>query len=128
MKTPPATVAGKPVAPAHLDKRAKKEFARIVTALDESGTLSLHDADSIALYATLYSQWVEALALIEEKGLIVLSPNGYPLQSPYLNIANHCEKRMSSLLSEFGLTPASRSKVNAAPKEDESAKKWEGLA
>jgi hypothetical protein len=39
------------------------------------------------------------------------SPNGYPIQSLYLSIVNHQAGIMLRIASEFGITPASRSRL-----------------
>ncbi len=54
-------------------------------------------------------------------GFMVKSPNGFPMQSPCLAVANKCMEQMRSLLSGFGMTPASRTKVQTweEPEEDE---------
>jgi phage terminase small subunit len=41
-------------------------------------------------------------------------PNGYPVQSPYIAIANRQAEIMLRIAPEFGVTPASRSRI-AAP-------------
>jgi phage terminase small subunit len=40
------------------------------------------------------------------------SPTGYPIQSPYLAIANRQAEIMLRVASEFGFTPASRSRIS----------------
>jgi phage terminase small subunit len=41
------------------------------------------------------------------------SPSGYPMQSPYIGIANRQAELMIRLASEFGFTPASRSRISS---------------
>jgi Phage terminase, small subunit len=45
--------------------------------------------------------------------LLIKTPNGYPQQSPLLSIVNGQSEIVSRMLREFGLTPASRSRINA---------------
>jgi hypothetical protein len=42
---------------------------------------------------------------------MVKSPNGYPIQWPYIAIANRQAEIMLRIASEFGFTPASRSRI-----------------
>jgi len=42
---------------------------------------------------------------------MIKSPTGYPVQSPYLSTANRQVEIMIRIASEFGLTPASRSRL-----------------
>ena len=46
----------------------------------------------------------------------VKSPTGFPIQSPYLAIANRQAEIMMRIASEFGFTPASRSRIPCLPK------------
>jgi phage terminase small subunit len=48
---------------------------------------------------------------------MIKSPSGYPVQSPYLAIANRQTDIMMRIASEFGFTPASRSRVTT-PADD----------
>jgi P27 family predicted phage terminase small subunit len=57
----------------------------------------------------------EAMEQIQKYGTMVKSPTGYPIQSPYLSIANRQAELMMRVASEFGLTPASRSRISAPP-------------
>ena len=41
----------------------------------------------------------------------VKSPNGYPVPSPYIAIANRKAEIMLRIAAEFGFTPASRSRI-----------------
>lgn len=49
---------------------------------------------------------------------MVKSPSGYPIQSPYVAIANRQTELMLRISSEFGFTPASRGRI-AAPRPSE---------
>ncbi|WJR81022.1 P27 family phage terminase small subunit [Bradyrhizobium sp. NP1] len=56
--------------------------------------------------------WAEAMEQIHKYGTMVKSPTGYPIQSPYLAIANRQAEIMMRIASEFGFTPASRSRIS----------------
>jgi P27 family predicted phage terminase small subunit len=55
------------------------------------------------------------LEQIQKYGTMVKSPTGYPIQSPYLAIANRQAEIMMRVASEFGFTPASRSRISVPP-------------
>ena len=57
------------------------------------------------------------------------SPHGFPVQSPYLAVANRAMEQMRSLLSEFGMSPASRTKVSVEPipEDDEFEQAFGGM-
>jgi P27 family predicted phage terminase small subunit len=62
--------------------------------------------------------WAEATEAIQKFGTMVKSPSGYPVQSPYVSIANRQAEIMMRIAPEFGFTPASRSRISA-PKPNE---------
>jgi P27 family predicted phage terminase small subunit len=73
------------------------------------------DRGALATYCGAYALWAEAMEQIQKYGTMVKSPTGYPIQSPYLSIANRQAEMMLRVASEFGFTPASRSRISAPP-------------
>ena len=73
------------------------------------------DRGALATYCGAYALWAEAMEQIQKFGTIVKSPTGYPIQSPYLAVANRQAEIMMRVASEFGFTPASRSRITAPP-------------
>src|SRR6266480_3566603 len=65
-----------------------------------------------------FALWAEATAQIQKYGAMIKSPTGFPIQSPYLAIANRQAEIMMRIASEFGFTPASRSRI-ATPSSHE---------
>jgi phage terminase small subunit len=51
---------------------------------------------------------------------MIKSPTGFPIQSPYLAIANRQAEIMMRIASEFGFTPASRSRISTPTKSTPS--------
>ncbi len=109
-----------PSAPSHLSPEAKKEWRRSGRMLLQLGVMTEADRTALALYCQAYGRWVEAEDALRRYGFMVKSPSGFPMQSPYLAVANKAMEQLRSLLSEFGLTPASRTKVQVwEPEEDD---------
>lgn len=98
--------------PKHLDKAAKEEWRRISKLLLDLGLLTKLDQAALAAYCVAYSRWVEAEKQVQKHGLIFKAQSGYPMYSPYLNIANRAMKQMREFLSEFGMSPSSRTRVS----------------
>jgi len=59
-----------------------------------------------------------AAQAIQKYGAIIKSPSGYPVQSPYVAIANRQAEIMMRIASEFGFTPASRSRIATPSQSD----------
>lgn len=111
---PPATSPKPPGRPAHLSVEAAKEWDDLAPQLHEAGLLSTIDKAALAAYCQAYGRWVEAELALQEHGVLVKSPNGFPMVSPYLTVANKALDQMSRLLVEFGMSPSSRSRVTAS--------------
>lgn len=75
------------------------------------GVLSSFDHGPLAAYCIAYALWVEAADAVEKYVAIIKSPNGYPIRSPYLSNLNRLAEIMLRISSEFGFTPASRSRI-----------------
>lgn len=134
----PMPERGIPSVPDHLSDDAKVEWDRVATALDRMGVLTQMDRAALAAYCQAYGDWVEAEGQLRKYGKVVKSPvkttvrrvkgeevtetgGGYPIQSPFLAIRNRALETMHRFLIEFGMTPASRSRITALPiRSDES--------
>lgn len=58
-----------------------------------------------------YALWAEATEAIQKYGTMIKSPSGYPMQSPYVAIANRQAEIMMRIAAAFGFTPASRGRI-----------------
>jgi P27 family predicted phage terminase small subunit len=92
---------------------AQREWARLTKELSKLGLITQLDRGALATYCGAYAMWVEAMEQIQKYGTMVKSPNGFPVQSPYLAIANRQAEIMMRIASEFGFTPASRSRITS---------------
>jgi P27 family predicted phage terminase small subunit len=105
-----------PRCPTELDDIAKKEWKRITKVLYDCGLVTEIDRPGLASFCQVYSRWIQAEQKIQQEGMIIDSPNGYPILSPYLGIANRAIDQMGKALTEFGMTPAARSRIKVEPK------------
>src|SRR5450830_1626348 len=114
-KLPPETKQTTPVrileCPPELGAPARQEWDRIVGELTRLGVLSSFDRGPLAVYCNAYAQYFEAMEEVQKYGAMIKSPNGYPVQSPYLAVANRHADTMIRIASEFGFTPASRTRI-----------------
>ena len=69
------------------------------------------NADGLTSANNAYALWIEATEAVQKYGAMIKSPNGYPSQSPYLAVVNRQADTMMRIASEFGFTPASRSRI-----------------
>lgn len=109
-----------PDCPPELGSVAQKEWHRLAAELGKLRILTQLDRAALAAYCGAYALWAEATENIQKYGTMVKSPTGYPIQSPYVSIANRQAEIMMRIASEFGFTPASRSRISAPAKPEPS--------
>ena len=96
--------------PPELPPRAREEWDRIVGELIALGVLSKFDLGPLAIYCGAFAMWSEAMDGLQKHGTMMKSPNGYPVQSPYVAVVNRQAETMMRIAGEFGFTPGSRSR------------------
>src|ERR671931_1875478 len=97
--------------PPELGPLARQEWDRLLRELTASDLLKNVDRGPLALYCAAYALWAEATDALQKYSAMMKSPSGYPIQSPYVSIANRQAEIMMRIASEFGFTPASRSRI-----------------
>lgn len=107
-----------PRCPPELSAVARKEWRRISRHLSELGLLTAIDRAALASYCQGWAQWLDANVQLQKHGPVVRAPSGYPMLSPYLAVASQAYTQMRAMLIEFGMTPASRSRVEIAVQRD----------
>lgn len=113
----PRPLSALPECPAELSPLARAEWMRLTVELAKLNLVTEIDRGPLAAYCGAYALWAEAMEQIQKYGTMVKSPTGYPIQSPYLAIANRQAEIMLRVAAEFGFTPASRSRISAPPPE-----------
>jgi P27 family predicted phage terminase small subunit len=107
-----------PDCPPELGPAAQREWTRLVGELSSLNMITKLDRAALATYCGAYALWAEATEAIQKFGAMVKSPSGYPMQSPYISIANRQAEIMMRIASEFGFTPASRSRISIPQQSD----------
>ena len=109
---------GRPQCPRHLSKPAKAEWRRCVKLLEQRKACTPGDYAVLALYATTYARWLQALAEMDGQLMVevtVADSHGVPRVKrkvhPLLPVAQACERELKSLAAQMGLTPVSRARV-----------------
>lgn len=117
-----------PSCPEGLTPAARGEWKRVTKLLKELGLVAELDRTALAVYCQAWATWLEAQAEIAKTGKVVKSPSGFPILNPWLSVANAAYKQMQQLLSEFGFSPAARSRIIVAEHpEIGKTNQWEGL-
>ena len=102
-------------APSFLKAKGKMMYERSVGHLHSMGLLSTVDDTSLELLAMAYQEWYSAELKLMKEGRIyeTFAANGAKVLKPHPAAAQSSDawRRIRMMLIEFGLTPASRSKL-----------------
>ncbi len=105
----------RPQSPKHLDETAAKKWREMLPTLADQEPGSL---DALAAYCSAWSRWTAAEAKVQELGPVVKSPQGFPVQNPYVAIAAQAQRQMRQWASELKLTPKSKTRRKASEQTD----------
>ena len=105
----PKPKAKAPSCPKWLEDDAKKEWRRLAKQMEQ------------------LARWKAAEEFISKHGAIVKTPSGYWQQVPQVSIAQQYLKQMGKFCEQFGLTPASRSRIVSDSGTDNSDDTMEQL-
>ena len=118
-KSEPVRTGKLPQKPRDLSPIASKAWDDVVDILTEMRVLDRADGTTVELLCQARADWMEARAAIERDGAYYTGPTGVMRAHPLLGARSDASKRMLTLLAELGMTPASRSKVSAAPTDEQ---------
>ena len=97
-------------APVKQHRDAHAMWKRMVPELVRAGLITKVFEGPLAGYCMAYGRWIQAeRALRKLKGpagaLLIRSPKGYLMQSPYLAIANRALEQVRAFAADLGLSP-----------------------
>ena len=116
-KKEPKPPSGVPPIPKHFDKMGKYWFKRIGEELDAVGVMTTLDGKALELLIEAYTEYRQHCDVLAEEGYTykTVSASGEEIVKahPAAVMKSDAWKRIRAMLAEFGMTPASRSKVGA---------------
>jgi P27 family predicted phage terminase small subunit len=136
----PRPAAAMPACPAFIKGSARKEWQRLAPELYQLGLLTRVDRAALAGYCIAWEQFEQAdqeLARLNRSyrdalkqrrknprqilpvsnGMISITSNGNAIMEPLLSVRKQALELMHKFLTEFGMTPASRSRIVVAKDE-----------
>lgn len=114
----PVPNAGTASAPNWLSERATEIFDQVSATLLGMGVASPDDMHALSLAASRIEEVEILTAVIEDAGRTYQTEAGLWKARPEVAMRNEAMRHAQSLLAEFGLTPAARSKVSAGKPVD----------
>lgn len=104
---------------------ARAEWDRVVDQLVTAGIVGEIDMPILEAYALTFAQWRLAMDEVSKHGSIVkIGKNDYPMQNPYIAVANKAFKQWTAMAQELGIGAASRSKISATPARESGLSKF----
>jgi P27 family predicted phage terminase small subunit len=108
-------------APSFIEAYATEEWERLAPELQRLGLLSMLDTASFAAYCVAFARWrtaEEALRRMADndpvmRGLIVKGLHGTAVENPLVSTSRRAAQEMLRFATEFGFTPAARSRIAA---------------
>ena len=108
-----------PPAPEFLDEEGKRAWSTEGRRLIKMGLLRAVDLTMFGTWCFWFSKRAEAARAVNQSGLVVKAAGkgggtaGNPYINPYLSAMAMCTKAMHQIEVEFGMSPASSSKVKS---------------
>ncbi len=107
---------GEPPCPRSLTGEARAEWRRVAPELVRLQVLAIVDAGRLADYCRAHALAIKAAGKAAQQGEVIETERG-PARNPWHVIAQEARAQARLLAQEFGLTPSSRSRVEAPPAE-----------
>jgi hypothetical protein len=124
----PQPTAGSPQPSRVLPDDVRREYDRLGAVSGPCALLTLADGLALELGALALAECWRLDAVLREKGVTyeTTTPQGSTLvrQRPEVVLRVDALRRASAMLQQFGLTPASRGRVEVVP--DSGPSKWDG--
>ena len=122
----PQLTKERPRRPKWLIGRARTEWELLVPELLRAGLLTTVDRIELALLCRRYADYLDALDIVEEEGMIMETTHGNWIQHPAVGIMNQAWRDVIKLGANFGLSPADRASivVPETPKKADSKSKF----
>jgi len=126
----------RPKCPAWLDKEAKRMWKDLAPELERLGLLTIIDGAALAAACQRWSTWVSCEKIIQEQGYSMEierfdkqgnSLGFYEQQRPEVSIGRQSLADFRAFCAEFGMTPASRSRISVEGSQKEKSSKLVGL-
>ena len=114
-----------PQCPDWMEEEARTEWDRIVPELHRLGLLTKIDVTAVIGYCQSWGRYVEAEKYLSKNDTVMVAESGYMQQVPQVGMAQKYLKLCQSFMTEFGLTPSSRGRIQLpSQNEDDEREKF----
>lgn len=115
----PAFSVRLPAPPAELTARAKNIWRRDGKQLLEAGVFTRIDIAAFAAFCVSYARWLDCQRELTRAGSVIYkdASGNYALH-PLLKVARDAQAEFLRVASEFGMTPAMRTRIRVGKADD----------
>jgi P27 family predicted phage terminase small subunit len=124
---PAPVVVDKHDPPAFLTKDARKHWPQIAKLLQDAKVLTVMDTTALGVFCECFARYIEARDLVDARGMAYTTVTGQLKLRPEWDAMLNMQDRLTKLLMEFGMTPASRAGVHAAPDAKKKGNKFSAI-
>ena len=103
--------------PAHFDEQRRAVWFDIVPNLIRNRVVKDVDVYMLEMLCEKWVEWRTCQDAVNDRGIVVQAPSGYPMLNPFWTSTMKLGREIQAILTEFGMTPAARSKVSVNPKD-----------
>ena len=109
--------------PKHLSREAAAIWRKQIEPLLESRVITVIDASMFADLCQLEADYLHMSSLVREKGFLIDSAreDGAQVKNPGWQICRDMLQHINTMRRDFGMSPVSRSKIEASPPPDEGS-------
>ncbi len=97
--------------PENLEPEARAYIESVLQMLEDNGIIDKVDGAALQMLAYNYSTFIKASKIVEKEGLTVTSDRGNIAEHPAVKIGRDAQTSALKVMTEFGLTAKSRSKL-----------------
>ena len=111
--TPKAKKERKPRCPQRLTKAQRKEWRFYADILKNYGLFTIANAPILELLVVDTAQYKECLDKVQRTGMLIKSPNDFPIYNPYWTAMNKLEEKILKCLGELGLSSSGLARIGS---------------
>jgi P27 family predicted phage terminase small subunit len=98
-----------------LMKEARRMWSRKARELHFAGLLPVVSTETLVRYCIAWEKYLDAMELVHEYGQVMATHNQNLVLSAYAVAANQQQEILHRIETEFGMTPASKSRIFVKP-------------
>lgn len=120
--TEPIAALSCPKAPKGLNSRQRSLWKSYGEKLMALGVLTDNDSTALILLVNAHHDYELLHEHCLKTGIMVTGKDGHSVKNPAIAMKSDAWKNLLKICQEFGLSPSSRTRVNAIPADDDSEK------